>query len=278
VLFLIFGALFLLLWAALSVSLPLLRRAGALVARVLARASARWSRIGTLSQRFDPYLPVALVVVAGAFLTAWAGDNFLDLGELVHAKNASLQQFDGGVHAWAVSQRSASSTLFFLLMTTVGSPVTLGLISGWVSVGLVATRRFRWALYFVVTVGGGALLNLELKRYFARARPAVAEMLRQAHGYSFPSGHAMGSTVVFGALSYLAFRTVKGWRWKAAALAFAATLAVGISLSRVYLGVHWISDVAAGVLAGSMWVGITTVSYETLRRLRMLRYRVRGSG
>jgi undecaprenyl-diphosphatase len=96
-------------------------------------------------------------------------------------------------------------------------------------------------------------------------------MLRRAHGYSFPSGHAMGSTIVFGALSYLAFRSATRWRWKAAWLAFAWTLIAAISFSRVYLGVHWISDVGAGIAAGAMWVGVTTLAYETVRRIRMLR-------
>src|SRR3989442_15479017 len=92
-----------------------------------------------------------------------------------------------------------------------------------------------------------------------------------APGYSFPSGHAMGSTVVLGALSYLAVRTATQWRWKAAWLALTWTLIAAIALSRVYLGVHWISDVAAGVVAGMLWVGVTTLAYETLRRIRLLR-------
>src|SRR5437870_5881144 len=87
----------------------------------------------------------------------------------------------------------------------------------------------------------GALLLMELKRYFARARPDLAEALRRASGYSFPSGHAMGSTIVFGALGYLALRSQRTWRTKAAALAAAVTLIITIALSRVYLGVHWIS-------------------------------------
>jgi len=132
-------------------------------------------------------------------------------------------------------------------------------------------KRWRWVAYLAVTVVGGGLLNLELKRYFARARPAVAEMLRRAHGYSFPSGHAMGSAVVFAALAYLAYRAAKSWSAAAAAIAAGATLIVSVALSRVYLGVHWVSDVAAGITAGLLWVTSTTVAYETARRIRHLR-------
>ncbi|HEX9406623.1 MAG TPA: phosphatase PAP2 family protein, partial [Thermoanaerobaculia bacterium] len=71
--------------------------------------------------------------------------------------------------------------------------------------------------------------------------------------------------------------TATRWRWKAACLALAWTLILGIALSRVYLGVHWSSDVAAGIAAGALWVSVTTLAYETLRRIRMLRGR-RTSG
>lgn len=81
----------------------------------------------------------------------------------------------------------------------------------------------------------------------------------------------MGSAIVFGALGYLALRTQRTWRAKAAALAAAMTLVVTIALSRVYLGVHWISDVGAGVTIGVLWVIIATVAYETSRRIREIR-------
>ncbi len=271
VLLLAFIALFLLLWLLILPVVPLLRRAGALTARLIAVASVRYAHVARATQRYREYVPVILIVIAGGLLTAWAGDGFLDLAELVHRNNPQVQNFDRTVHDWAVSRRTAGATTFFDWMSTFGGPVSLAVIAVSVAALLALTGRWRWFLYLAVTTGGGALLNMELKRFFARARPDLAEMLRQAHGYSFPSGHAMGSTVVLGALSYLAFRTARRWRWKAAALALAWTLIAAVSLSRVYLGAHWISDVAAGVTAGSMWVGVTTVAYETLRRIRMAR-------
>ncbi len=272
-LFVAFVALFLVLWAFIFPLLPLLRRAGALLASIIARASVRYARLGRFKERYGTYSPVAVIVIAGAFLTAWAGDAFIDLAELVHARSPALQEIDAVTHAWAITQRNKGATAIFNLLSTIGGPVGLAVIVVCVAVLLLLTRRYRWLLYLLVTTTGGSLLNMELKRFFARARPDVAEMLRQAHGYSFPSGHAMGSTVVFGALSYLAFRAAKRWRWKAAALALAGTLIIAVSLSRVYLGAHWISDVAAGIAAGTLWVGVTTVAYETLRRIRMLRAR-----
>jgi len=99
------------------------------------------------------------------------------------------EDFDTLAHAWAAAHRSADSTLFFVTMTTIGGPLGLAILGVIVAAILAIKRRWRWMIYLAITCGGGALLNLELKRYFERARPALVEALRQAHGYSFPSGH-----------------------------------------------------------------------------------------
>ena len=221
--------------------------------------------------RFRDYLPIILTVVAGALLVAWAGDEFLDLAELVHAKSPLLQKIDTQVHDWAVAKRYASATSFFDVMSTIGGPVGVAAIGVIVLIVLLVRKRFRWAAYLAITALGGGALDWELKRYFARARPAAAQMLMHATGYSFPSGHAMGSTVMFSALAYLVLRARIRWRWKAAAIALATTLVIGVALSRVYLGVHWISDVGAGITAGLLWITMTTVAYETFRRIHLIR-------
>jgi membrane-associated phospholipid phosphatase len=266
-----FILLFLVSWAVVYATLPALRHVGRSAKRVVAR-SARIERfVTTAGTRYRDYLPVLAIVVLGALLTAWAGDAFLDLAEEVHSKNITLQQTDGRIHDWTVTQRSRSATLFFVTMTTIGGPAGLAVILAIVAAVLIVKRRYYWLTYLIVTSAGGGLINAWLKHYFARGRPAAAEMLRRAIGYSFPSGHAMGSTIAFGALSYLAFRAIHNWSAKAAVMALAFTLTAGIALSRVYLGVHWISDVGAGIVAGLVWVTSTTIAYETLRRIRMLR-------
>ena len=271
ILFAVFLALFLLLWAIVYALLPLTQRVSTLGSGLIDSLSVRYQRVGGLTNRFKAYLPIVVILVAGGLLMAWAGDNFIALAEMVHSKSPRLQQLDTSVHAWAISRRSPGATSFFALMSNIGGPVGLAVLVTAVIIALLILRKFNWVLYLFVTVGGAALLDMELKRYFARARPDLAEMLRRASGYSFPSGHAMGSTVTFLALSYLAFRTATRWRAKAAVLAFGITLILAVSLSRVYLGVHWISDVVAGISGGTLWVVISTMAYETVRRVRLLR-------
>ena len=115
---------------------------------------------------------------------------------------------------------------------------------------LLARRRRRWAAYLALTAVGGVLLNQLLKRHFVRPRPDLASAVLGATGYSFPSGHAMSATIVLGALGYLAARSARSWAVKSAAFSAFATLALAIGVSRLYLGVHWASDVVAGFAAG----------------------------
>ena len=253
--------------------MPVLQHLGRGIGHLSAKASIRSVPLAKFTERYKAYAPVAVIVLLGGLLALWSADNFLDLAELVRAQNDQLRQVDNSAHDWAVHHRAHGYTGFFTFFTILGGPPALGGIALAVDALLIVKKRYRWLIYFAVTTGGGALLNVLLKAYFERARPAVAEMMRRAHGYSFPSGHAMGSTVVFLALSYLAFRTATAWRWKSASLALAAALITAVALSRVYLGVHWISDVAAGVAAGAVWVAMTTIAYETLRRIRRLRQR-----
>ncbi|HKO56840.1 MAG TPA: phosphatase PAP2 family protein [Thermoanaerobaculia bacterium] len=269
--FVAFLATLFLLWGSFYALLPLLRYAGRRIAHYAARLSIRFPRVQRVTKA--TYLPVVLIVLAGAVVGMSAGDAFLDVAELVHDRSPLLQTIDFQAHKWMAEHRTPGATLFFVALSTVGGPVGIAAILAVTGIALAVRGRWRWAAYLAITAVGGGLLDMELKLYFARARPALAEALRQAHGYSFPSGHAMGSTVAFGALSYLAMRALPRTRWKAAAFAFAATLILFVSLSRIYLGVHWVSDVGAGIVAGTLWVTATTVAYETFRRVRAIRAR-----
>lgn len=254
-----FLAIFLILWL-------LFFGLGPGIERVLKR-TAHW----TAAFRYRDYVPVFVVVAAGIAGTAIAGDAFLDIAERLQENSPRLHAFDAEAHALARDTRTPGATAFFTTLTLVGTPVGLGILILIAVIPLIAGGRWRWAAYLAITSGIGGLLNLLLKAFFERARPELVEALRGAHGYSFPSGHAMGSTIVLGALAYLAVRILPRWRYRAAALALACTLILAIALSRVYLGVHWISDIAAGIAAGLIWLATATVAYETFRRIRMVR-------
>lgn len=269
-----FAAVFLILWGVLDLALPRIWGGIQFLANKFASGSMRYGvvkRAIHAGSPFRDYLPVILTVILGALLSAWAGDGFLDLAELVRGRSTTLSKTDTRIHDWAVDRRSHGATIFFDTMSTIGGPAGVMAICV-IALAILALRRhFQRVAYLAFTAAGGGALDWELKRYFARGRPDVAGMLMRARGYSFPSGHAMGSTVIFGALAYLAFRGLHKWRWKSASIAIAITLVLAVATSRVYLGVHWISDVGAGISAGLLWVTVTTVAYETFRRIHRIR-------
>lgn len=115
---------------------------------------------------------------------------------------------------------------------------------------LLYRRRRADAVFFAAAISGAMLLNLIAKLAFHRARPNLWEPLEPAGGYSFPSGHAMSSMAIAAAVVVLAWST--RWRWPV--IAAAVVLVAGIGLSRVYLGVHFPSDVLAGWSAALAWV------------------------
>ena len=249
------------LWLVFLVAEPALER-------VLKR-TASW----TAKFRYRDYLPVAVVVLIGLAATLTAGDAFEDIAELVQTNSTQLHEIDERVHAWVRYTHTSGATRFFTTMTIIGTPLPLGVLVAIVFFVLLSKGRWRLAVYLALTAGIGSVLNLLLKTYFHRVRPDLAEALRHASGYSFPSGHAMGSTIVFCALAYVGVRSLAHWqwRWRAATLAFAVTTILAIASSRIYLGVHWISDVGAGIAAGLVWVTTATVAYETFRWIRLVR-------
>lgn len=128
------------------------------------------------------------------------------------------------------------------------------------------TRRWKSALIWLIALGGGQVLNLLLKAAFARPRPLYAERFVQEINSSFPSGHAMLSMICYGMIAYLAMRLTSNRITRILIGFTAAMIVVLISISRMYLGVHYLSDVVAGMAAGGLWLSVCVTAMERLRR------------
>jgi undecaprenyl-diphosphatase len=149
----------------------------------------------------------------------------------------------------------------------LGSPA---FIAAWglMLIGLLAVRRQPLLIGgWVAAVAGGGLLDVALKAVFHRTRPTWDVPLLTARGWSFPSGHAMGSLVAYGMLAYLLVRDPKGRPPRMAIVAGAVTLVLLIGLSRMYLGVHYFSDVVGGYAAGMVWLAACITGLEVARRM-----------
>jgi membrane-associated phospholipid phosphatase len=249
------------------------------------KAGARWvahSRLGEWaighSGPVGSYAPILLVMAVGGIAAIGAGYLFVELAEQVQLTTSLVYRMDRVIHTWFGQERQAAMTSLLRAATSIGGTAGLGTIVAVVAATLLVRKERASAIFIVVTAGAGALLNLGLKTIFARMRPDLASALVIMRSYSFPSGHAMSSFIAFGALAYLALRQPWPWAARSAGLAIAMTIVVLVGLSRVYLGVHWASDIAGGWSAGAVWLASAVVAFEMLLRLRQRRRGTRQSG
>ncbi len=186
-----------------------------------------------------------LVVFVGLLLPLWG---FAELADEIHEQEAI--PFDEPILRFAHALARDGFDNFFVFMSQVG--YAYGVVPFDIALVIVLSlmRRLREATFAAVAFGGSALLNMAAKRTFARERPSLWESIAPETTFSFPSGHAMGSATLACALILLTWHT--RWRWPVVAVASAFTIAVG--LSRVYLGVHYPSDILAGWAAALVWV------------------------
>jgi membrane-associated phospholipid phosphatase len=162
---------------------------------------------------------------------------------------------DQAVLAESVEFRSPALTALATTVTTIGSTVSMGLLASVVGLVLLRCRRGVDALFVVGTMAGASLLFTGLKRLLDRPRPPEVDRLVAAANESLPSGHATMAVAVLGSLVVLAWRG-RGARARVAMVVGAAVWAGAVGLTRVYLGVHWFSDVLAGWLVGGAWLAL----------------------
>lgn len=138
-------------------------------------------------------------------------------------------------------------------VTALGSPIILLLMLLAVMGFMVGVRQWRMMMFTVMTTSGGAIASVLLKHFNGRARPNVVPHLREVSSSSFPSGHAMLSAVAFLTLGFLLMEIMPSRALKVYCLVWAMLLTALVGISRIYLGVHYPSDVLAGWMAGIAW-------------------------
>lgn len=221
-----------------------------------------------LGRRYGLGFTIAFAATAMALWT------FLEIVEGL-TEHETLHHLDFRIREVVTRVVSPELTPWVVRITNAGSvPFTTGLVV-LASVILLLRRQWWRMLELVFASAAGGLLVLALKGLFQRARPL--ERLVDAHGYSFPSGHAFGSMVFFGMLVRLAWisRMPLFGRISATLLCMLAILLIGIS--RVYLGVHWLTDILGGFTAGFIWLVASVIIIHLVEK-RLPRRRAPGAG
>ena len=207
---------------------------------------------------------LGIFLVAGAIIGAFATWVFGELAETVMA--GKTQAFDEAVLRWMGAHHTKLLDAAMLEITALGTGTVVLMIVCISALFLALTRHRYSALLLLVATAGGIGLNLVLKIFFDRPRPSVIVWGTTAVSSSFPSGHAMSATIVYSTVAYLAARLYRhAWqRW--ITMLIAAVVIVSISVSRLYLGVHYPSDVLAGAVVGLAWAAFCMATLEAIQK------------
>jgi undecaprenyl-diphosphatase len=208
-----------------------------------------------------PLFGAAILACLGAavlalLLFAWLGNEMLQ-GDTKH--------FDQVVREWVHGYASPGMTRAMNAISLLGYNILIVELA----IALAVFAWLRWrraALWLTVAMTGSLVLDLALKYIYHRTRP-TGYFGTAPHSYSFPSGHALCSFCFYGVLAGLLSARIKSLALRMLIWFAAAVLVIVIGLSRIYLGVHYPSDVVAGYLAATVWVG-TVIVLDHVRRLR----------
>lgn len=220
--------------------------------------------VDTLDVEALTMLGVALIAVIGALVFIAVA------GEVIEG---DTQWIDEAIVQWfrqpgdpSRSRGPAWLTEAAIDVTALGSTVVLMLVVLAVSGFLWIHNQYRLLLLLITAIVGGNILNALMKLAFARARPSVVPHLREVFTYSFPSGHAALSAIVYLTIGILLFEVVHGRRARLYCLGVAMLTTALVGVSRVFLGVHYPSDVLAGWATGIAWAAMCWLAVQYLAR------------
>jgi undecaprenyl-diphosphatase len=206
------------------------------------------------------YTVFGIFLVSGAAIAiafTWA---FSEIAQKVRA--GSTQGFDDAVMHWMAAHQNKVVQSFMLEITSLGTGTVVGMIVFVAGMFLWLNQHKHSAILLIAATLGGLVLDNLLKIGFNRPRPQVFEWGTYAVSSSFPSGHAMSSVIVYGTVAYLAARLQQNVASRILTMAFSALIIVLICSSRLYLGVHYPSDVLAGVIIGLAWAAFCMAVLE----------------
>jgi membrane-associated phospholipid phosphatase len=206
------------------------------------------------------YATVGIFLVAGVILAVAGTLAFAEVGEWV--REGATQKYDVAVLEWIGRHHAPILTQAATELTYLGTGSVVLAIVAVAALFLWHTEHKHSARLLLAAVAGNILLNGVLKLFFSRPRPEVFDWQTHAVSSSFPSGHAMSATVCYGTVAYLVIRLQKHHWSRMLTGTGAVTLILLICVTRLYLGVHYPSDVIAGMLVGLAWASFCMATLE----------------
>ncbi|SFE31940.1 phosphatase PAP2 family protein [Alteribacillus iranensis] len=189
---------------------------------------------------------------------------------LVVADTPFVTQIDYFIASYIPSYQYEWGIAFFSFITSLASVNFTSFMTAFVSALLLLFGKVKQGLLVIATVGGGGLLNYIVKSIYERERPDISRVI-EVSGYSFPSGHAMNAMLLYGVLMILFLHfSSANTLLQVAVVLISVFLIVAIGISRIFLGVHYPSDVTAGFLCGGAWLGLMHILLRLYERNKQM--------
>jgi membrane protein DedA with SNARE-associated domain/membrane-associated phospholipid phosphatase len=235
------------------------------------RISQRFApQITFLQARLSPGSYLGLNLTLGAIVLLGASRIFGGIAEDV-VTGEPLTAVDAQVADWFHSRATPIIIQVMLVISQLNGPsaiTTYTVLAGWY---LGVKRDWYWLTCLLVTIPTGMLLNVLMKYAFHRARPSFEHPILTIATYSFPSGHAAGSTLFYGTLAAILVAKIHRWQTRVNIVLIAIMIVLLVSFSRIYLGVHYLSDVLAGMVEGVAWLSLCLTGIHTYWQRRVAR-------
>ncbi len=209
---------------------------------------------------------IDLLTVESVRRLGWVGSALLFLGLFLKVtwelhEDSALNSLDQRVLIFISKHRIPSLNGSAVDVTALGSATVITLLTIIGVILLSVNRDRRGSAYLAIgSIGAGVGTSL-IKHLFTRPRPEVVPRLVEVDGFSYPSGHSLAATSFYLLLMFLAWRRYQAWQMRAATFFCATTLISGVCFSRLYLGVHYPSDVLSGLFLGTAWACLLTAYF-----------------
>jgi membrane-associated phospholipid phosphatase len=222
-------------------------------------------QIAFLKARLSPegYLGLHLTIGALTLMSAtWVFGHIAE--DVVTADHLTV--VDTQFSAWLHARAHPSLTAVLFVITTVHGYIGVTILTIAAVLILMWRQHRSQALALLCSVFGGMLLNVILKQVFLRARPHFENPIATLTTYGFPSGHTMMATCFYGALAAFAIWNLKKWPWAVLAVLAASFMILLVGFSRIYLGAHYLSDVAGAMAEGLVWLAFCLTAVSVVHR------------
>ena len=216
--------------------------------------------------QYNVHLPYIITVSVALILVVGGINLFIELTETL--KTEVLANYDQQITDYVISYRSPGLTNYFIFVTHVGDIYGyLVVMIASILLSILVFKHWKYVVQITTVLLLSSISNLILKRFIDRARPGI-EHLVSVETLSYPSGHAMSAMAFYGFIIYLFYRFKMNIFIKIGAILFLVLLILSIGISRIYLGVHFPSDIAGGFIAGFIWVIFCILLFDLIEVFR----------